>query len=111
VRLTKPVEIWMSAEGARAVAARASERKEELGVAFCDVLQQRMSLRRSGQDADLVLRERGQGECLDLHLPVDRFEGIAGLLLSHRCLRLRSRARRARPRIFEGRGTACPATS
>jgi hypothetical protein len=112
VLLTKPVEIWLSAEGARAVAERAAQRNQELGVAFCDVLQQQMSLRRSGHDVDLFLRACGEGECLKLHLPAGRFEGIVGLLLSHRCLRLRSPARRARlPSLQLTEERDCPRTA
>jgi hypothetical protein len=91
---TQAVEIWMSAEGARAVLEGAKHSGADPGDFFCDLLQQRMSMRRAGQDVDLFLRESADGECLKLQLPADRFQQIVGLLLSHHCLRLRFPAHR-----------------
>jgi hypothetical protein len=85
-----PVEIWMSAEGARAVLDGAKTSGKPPGLVFCDLLQQAMSLRKAGERIDLFLRERGHGERLKLELPEDRFAEIVGVLLSHRCLRLRA---------------------
>jgi hypothetical protein len=105
---TRVLEIWMTPEGVQIVLDEAKQSGKDLGVAFIDSVLQRVSMRKAGEDVDLLLRECGQGDCLTLCLPVDRLGEVLGLLLAHRSLCL---PREALPRPRPARETVASTVS